>query len=89
MPKIWLSSQLRALAPGVHDENVDGDSALDVITRVGSAAPAFRQALFPGGELAPFVAIFLGQKHLLPHELDRPIGPSDSGLRIIFGVAGG
>jgi hypothetical protein len=91
MPKLWLSSQLRTLAPEFHDRRIEGASALTVMMQISAAAPAFGDAIFPGGgeEPAPFVAIFVEDRQLLPDEFRQNLISDGDRMRIIFGMAGG
>jgi molybdopterin synthase sulfur carrier subunit len=87
---VRLPSQLRPLADGRAELEVEGQTVGEVLTAVGLACPGLTERLFDdAGHLRRFVNVFVAEEDVRFHSgLDTPVAPGGV-VSIVPAVAGG
>ena len=88
--KVRIPTQLRPLAGGVGEVEVEGGTVGDALKALDVAHPGFRESLFDdGGNLRRFVNVFMGEEDIrFLSGLDTPV-PAGSVVSVVPAVAGG
>lgn len=88
--KVRIPTQLRPLAGGVGEVEVEGGTVGDTLKALDLAHPGFGERLFDeGGNLRRFVNVFMGEEDIrFLSGLATPV-PSGSVVSVVPAVAGG
>jgi molybdopterin converting factor small subunit len=88
--KVRIPTQLRPLAGGVGEVEVEGGTVGDALKALDVAHPGFGERLFDeGGNLRRFVNVFMGEEDIrFLSGLDTPV-PAGSVVSVVPAVAGG
>ena len=88
--KVRIPTQLRPLAGGVGEVEVEGGTVGDAVKALDVAHPGFSERLFDeGGNLRRFVNVFMGEEDIrFLSGLDTPV-PAGSVVSVVPAVAGG
>ncbi|MGP8206440.1 MAG: MoaD/ThiS family protein [Acidimicrobiales bacterium] len=88
--KVRIPTQLRPLAGGVGEVEVEGGTVGDALKALDVAHPGFSERLFDeGGNLRRFVNVFMGEEDIrFLSGLDTPV-PAGSVVSVVPAVAGG
>jgi molybdopterin converting factor small subunit len=88
--KVRIPTQLRPLAGGVGEVEVEGGTVGDALKALDLAHPGFGERLFDeGGNLRRFVNVFMGEEDIrFLSGLATPV-PSGSVVSVVPAVAGG
>ena len=90
MTILRIPTPLRAYTSGKSDVNVTGSKISEALTDLTNQYPPIKPHLFnDGGELRPFVNLFIGEHNIKDLEgLNTPIKDGDK-LMLIPSIAGG
>jgi molybdopterin converting factor small subunit len=88
--KVRIPTQLRPLAGGVGEVEVEGATVGDALKALDVAHPGFGERLFDeGGNLRRFVNVFMGEEDIrFLSGLGTPV-PAGSVVSVVPAVAGG
>jgi len=88
--KVRIPTQLRPLAGGVGEVEVEGSTVGEALKALDAAHPGFGERLFDeGGNLRRFVNVFMGEEDIrFLSGLATPV-PSGSVVSVVPAVAGG
>jgi molybdopterin converting factor small subunit len=88
--KVRIPTQLRPLAGGVGEVEVEGGTVGDALKALDAAHPGFGERLFDeGGNLRRFVNVFMGEEDIrFLSGLPTPV-PAGSVVSVVPAVAGG
>jgi molybdopterin converting factor small subunit len=88
--KVRIPTQLRPLAGGAGEVEVEGGTVGDALKALDVAHPGFSERLFDeGGNLRRFVNVFMGEEDIrFLSGLDTPV-PAGSVVSVVPAVAGG
>ena len=88
--KVRIPTQLRPLAGGVGEVEVEGGTVGDALKALDVAHPGFSERLFDeGGNLRRFVNVFMGEEDIrFLSGLATPV-PAGSVVAVVPAVAGG
>lgn len=90
MPVLRIPTPLRAYTSGKSEVSVNGSNVEEALTDLTIQFPTIRPHLFnEGGELRPFVNLFLGENNIKDLEgVSTPVSDGDK-LVLIPSIAGG
>jgi molybdopterin synthase sulfur carrier subunit len=88
--RVRIPTQLRSLAGGASEVEVDGGDVGEVLKALEAAHPGFHDRLFDdGGKLRRFVNVFVAEEDIrFLQGLETPV-QADSTVSIVPAVAGG
>ena len=89
MAAVRIPPTLRAEVGGVRELSADGDTVGEVLDDLVERYPPLASQLLQGGELAPFVNVFLGGEDVRTRDgLETPVRDGDH-LILLPAMAGG